>query len=378
MDTSCPEILLLHTVSQPEIRYGRLQKAAGRTAPVGLACLAAAFPGRTTMIDLQATLPGDRLADLPPADGIRAVVVQAASDWTEDTSAAFAQALAGRYPGARRVLGGAVRRRFARDWDVLLSGTGRTLLASLLDGGQPATGWRETLADDLREPLSVPEAPLPEAGSYSVSVEKQIAGRTVGIYQPWLGLLDRTTRLGVRAPGGFLDRLVPWLARSGFGSAAFAAPVFPADTFGRLQEICARNRFPFSLAVADPDEAAAIALLPTGFLDRLWLHPGGQFELLDAFARIAPRFGEAAVPIGLRLTGALAGDPDLDGLGPFCDQLSVEHPLDWDCFRLRRTLIEFYLRQGRLWRHLWRIRSARDLLGFMRGAYGIFDLLIRK
>ncbi len=412
MAGSAPEILLIHTVSSPQIRYGRLQKAAGRTPPLGLACLAAAFPGRVEVIDLQdrcngpVEMVGVALDSLltgflsSPSCRPRAVVVQAASDWTEETSATLAQALRERLkspawgagvvgdrngippvappsPPTWLVLGGEIRHRFTPHWDALVLGTGRRLVADLLAGARPI-GWNETLADDLRDPLPVPAVPLADAAGYAAAVEKQITGRTVAVYQPWLGLLDRTQILGVRPPIPFLADLVPWLQKSGFDAAAFAAPIWPAATYEELQEICFRHRFPFSLAVADPSEAAAIARLPTGFLDRLWLYPGDREDLLEAFSAIAPRFGGMEVRLGLRLRHDLARAAALESLWEFCEHLSIKLPEEWEAALLRRLLIDFYVRQGRLWRHLWRLRSARDLLTFMRGAYGLFDLVIRK
>ncbi|RCK80764.1 MAG: hypothetical protein OZSIB_2652 [Candidatus Ozemobacter sibiricus] len=383
------EILLIHTTASPQIRYGRLQKAAGRTAPLGLACLEAAFPGRLALVDLQhrgsgaleavaAALDG-LLANLWPSPWprVRAVVVQAASDWTEETSATLAQAIRERFPEARLVLGGEIRRRFLPHWDALVLGTGHRLVAGLLAGDHPS-GWSETLAADLREPLPVPASPLTDAAGYTASAEKQITGRTIAVYQPWLGLLDRTQILCTRPPIPFLARLVPWLQRSGFDAVAFAAPVWPAAAYEELQEICFQQRFPFSLAVSDPSEAAAIARLPTGFLDRLWLFPGNREDLLEAFSAIAPRFGEMEVRLGLRLRHDLARSPFLESLMECCEHLSIKLPGEWESALLRRVLVDFYLRQGRLWQHLWRLRSARDLLTFMRGAYGLFDLVIRR
>lgn len=376
-----PEILLIHTVSQPQIRYGRLLKAAGRTAPLGVACLASAFPERVTWLDLQTDLPEIRDAASVEAGKVKAVVVQAASDWDEERSAEFAGCLARLFPEATRILGGEIRPRYGPHWDLLLHGTGRVLLRELLAGnelGRRTSKVLKTLPEDLLERLPVPSNPLPDNLGYSASVEKCMEGPTISIYQPWTGLMDRTRRHGVAPRPRFLEDLLPWLRRSGFGAASFEAPVFSARHYCDLQEACAHQGMPFSLALADPEEAAGIAQLPQGFLWRIWLKPDPAPEGLSTFARIPEYYSGSEVSLGLRLARDAAGDPELGGLAPFCDELSIENPEEWEFLLLRRTLVEFYLRQKHLWKRILRLRSARELLTFLRGAYGIFDLLIRK
>jgi len=382
MEKIAHEILLIHTVSQPEIRYGRLQKASGRTAPLGLACLAASFPGRVAWVDMQTSQPDSIDADLVDIGRLKAVVVQAASDWTEETSATFSNALAQLFPHSLKILGGEVRHRFVRDWDIAFSGTGLTILREILAGkGGGKKGEAKlfsTLTEDLSEPLRVPLEPLPQNIGYSASVEKCMEGPTISVYQPWLGILDRTRKQKTPPPAGFLVALIPWLKRCGFACASFDSMFFSERHYCNLQEACALNRMPFSLSLDNPGAICKIAEFPQGFLSRIWLKPVPSADSMDAFAQTASRFSEIEASFGLRLVPEAAGDPELCGLGPICDELSIENPENWDSKLLRRTLVDFYLRQRNLWKRVFGLRSARDLLNLLRGAYGIFDLLIRR
>jgi len=355
-----------------------LARGAGHPAPLGLSCLAAAFPGRCLLLDLQDRLP--EKGDIPSSGAIpfAAVIVAAAAGWQPVDAAMMRTRLAQLLPESRLILGGPRAAQIGSDWDATLHGTGRVACEWLLKDPKGIDGTVDTLEADLRSPLGVPGAPLAEQAGYAASAEKSGSQPTISVHQPWLGLLDRLAEPAGTPSRGDLTDLVIWLRRSGFGGIAFETPRLSAQRAQQLVEIAGEQGMTISLRFDRATDATAARLTHSPPLQRVWLNPtlDGP-DGPDAFVPPAAQLRSNGISIGIRLPVDLLPDAALPLLIE-ADEISIDHPAAWQPGLLRHHLVEFYWRRGRLWKSLWRLRSAHDLVRWLRGMYGILDAALTR
>ncbi|HEY9069080.1 MAG TPA: hypothetical protein VIV61_02430, partial [Candidatus Ozemobacteraceae bacterium] len=250
-------ILLIHTTSRASLRCGVLARGAGHPAPLGLSCLAAAFPGRCLLLDLQDRLP--EKSDIPSSGAVpfAAVIVAAAAGWQSVDAAMMRTRLAQLLPESRRILGGPRAALLGTDWDATLHGTGRVACEWLLKDPRGLGGPVDTLEADLRTPLGVPPAPLTEQAGYTSAAEKSGPRPTISVHQPWLGLLDRSFEPAGAPSRGELADLFIWLRRSGFGGVSFETPRLSAQRAQHLVGIAGEQGMTVSLRFDRATDAAA-------------------------------------------------------------------------------------------------------------------------
>lgn len=373
-----PSILIIHTSSRTSLRCGCLARGAGRPAPLGSSCLAASFPGRAVLLDLQ-----DRVleaADIPAsgATPFAAVLVAAAFGWQPVDAELMRNRLRELLPGARLVLGGPRAQALGAGWDAVLHGTGRSACEWLLKDPRGMNGLIDTLEADARSPLAVPAAPLPEAFGYTAAAEKSMFLPTVSVYQPWLGLLDRSGEAAGSPTRGELSDLLQWLRRSGFRSLSIETPNITGSRANQFIEICAEQDMFLSLGFDRPEDLVAARLQASPSLLRVWLRPSpGTPAAPPSFVAAAEHLISEGISVGVRLpVDMLPGDAA--PLLAIADEVSVDRPAAWQHQALRTLLLNFYRQRGRLWQNLWSIRSGHDLIRMLRGMYGILDMALSR
>lgn len=373
-----PTLLLIHTASRAQVRCGCLARGAGRPAPLGLSCLAASFPGRAVLLDLQERLPEP--ADIPAsgAEPFAAVVVAAAFAWQRIDAELMRDRLREVLPQARLVLGGPRATELGTGWDAALRGTGRVACEWLLKDPRGLNGPIDTLEADLRTPLGVPSAPLAQDAGYAAAAEKAVRLPAISVHQPWLGLLDRSGEAAGSPTRGDLADLFQWLRASGFGSIAVETPNLPGGRANQMIDLGSEQGLLLSLPFDRPEDLAAARLRRSPNLVRVWLRPSSGIPgVTRPFVDAANELRSEGIPVGVRLPVDMLPE-DAASLLAVADEISVEHPAAWQQQLLKSLLMTFYRHHGRLWRNLLKIRSGHDLVRTLRGMYGILDLALSR
>jgi len=373
-----PTLLLIHTASRAQVRCGCLARGAGRPAPLGLSCLAASFPGRAVLLDLQEKLPES--ADIPAsgAQPFAAVIVAAAFAWQRIDAELMRNRLRELFPRARLVLGGPRAAEVGTGWDVTLRGTGRVACEWLLKDPCGMNGPIDTLEADLRTPLSVPSAPLGQDAGYAAAAEKASYLPAVSFHQPWLGLLDRCGESAGSPTRGDLADLFQWLKKSGFGNISLETPGLSGSRANQVIEIASEQGLLLSLPFDRPEDLVAARLRSFPALLRIWLRPpSGATNVIRPFVDAADDLRSKGISVGIRLPVDMLPE-DAAPLLAVADDISVEHPAAWQQSLLKSLLMAFYRHHGRLWRNLLKIRSGHDLVRTLRGMYGILDLALSR
>ncbi len=373
-----PTLLLIHTVSRAQVRCGCLARGAGRPAPLGLSCLAAAFPGRAVLLDLQERLP--EAADIPAsgAQPFAAVIVAAAFAWQHIDAELMRDRLREVLPQARLVLGGPRATELGTGWDASLHGTGRVACEWLLEAPRGLNGPIDTLEADLRMPLGVPSAPLSQDAGYAAAAEKAVSLPAVSFHQPWLGLLDRSGEAAGSPTRGDLADLFQWLKRSGFGNISLETPNLSGGRANQVIDIGNEQELLLSLPFDRPEDLVAARLRSSPALLRVWLRPpSGNPGVTRPFVEAANDLRSKGISVGVRLPVDMLPE-DAAPLLAVADEVSIEHPAAWRQHLLKSLLTTFYRHHGRLWRNLLKIRSGHDLVRTLRGMYGILDLALSR
>jgi len=373
-----PTLLLIHTASRAQVRCGCLARGAGRPAPLGLSCLAASFPGRAVLLDLQERLPEH--TDIPEsgAEPFAAVVVAAAFAWQRIDAELMRDRLREVLPQARLVLGGPRATELGTGWDASIRGTGRVACEWLLKDPRGLNGPNDTLEADLRTPLAVPAAPLAQDAGYAAAAEKAVFLPTVSVHQPWLGLLDRSGESAGSPTRGDLTDLFRWLRNSGFGGISLETPNLPGSRANQMIDIGSEQGLLLSLPFDRPEDLVAARLRGSPNLARVWLRPpSGNHGVIRPFVDAGNDLRSHGISVGVRLPVDMLPE-DAVPLLAIADDLSVEHPAAWQQHLLKSLLTTFYRHHGRLWRNLLKIRSAHDLVRTLRGMYGILDLVLSR
>jgi len=373
-------ILLLHCTSRrdPEAPFAR---SAGRTAPLGLACLQAMDPARIALLDLQDQDPLlDRFADLP-RDRITACLVQAPHAWEDPEAARIGSLLRACFPHARLILAGRSDLSVRDVWHHTLHGTGRLILWRVLGGNLPDGRHLDTLAEDLREPLPVPGTPLPDAGWYRSGDEKLELPASLSVYRPWLGPLDRWRReLDLPAPTGFFPAFCRWMQESGFRGLSFEGPGLTPARLSEISRCLARTGLHGAVTLPVIDRLADfIPNLEPPFV-RLWLAPGRreQPNPPEDLPQVLEPLQQQGIRLGLRLDPRNAPFWVPSATSLLADRISLEDPASWPPILLRRTLLAFFGRQRKFWYQLFDLRSLHDLICFLRFSFGLLDFLLGK
>ncbi|MBF0500554.1 MAG: hypothetical protein HQM09_10515 [Candidatus Riflebacteria bacterium] len=379
MTQASKRLLLIHTTSERRIRYGSLFRSAGQTAPIGLAMLQAFAPDQIDLVDLQEQIPDVESLGSSTASDISACIVQAPQSWDEDKARIYGERLRILFPKALLVLGGRTDFFSLPSWDHTILGTGRVMIETLLSGTIPASRHMNTFSEDITRPLSVPEISLFDEIGYRSSVEKFDEPHAISVYRPWLGLLDRSrVNHPWLPPANTLENVLMWLKQSGFYAISFEGTGIRAEHLPQLAESLHRKGL---VGAAAFDEATEVALVPLPLgnsLRRLWLRPSPWELPPDGIAANLARLKDDRITIGLRLHPRHAQSWLQSRAAEHFDRISFEDPGSWPKILLRRSLLSFYGRHNRFFSLLWGIRSAHDLICFLRGSYGLFEVLFER
>jgi hypothetical protein len=365
MEPTAPEILLLNISAGA---LNRESSALGRFrpvyAPLGLHCLAASAPERIAVID------GKSRAQLCDAlqfyrnMPVKTIVLHYSDG--EDGMPQFLALLREMFPAVS--IGSHLSEGDA-GFDFYVHGTGKTAVLRILRG-ERLHGKIDTLAEDLRSPLHVPQNHLLETG-YDIFPEKWIAGRTIEVFQPWLGLLDQSRKIMAYPGIAWIAEMVGWLQKSSYVAFHFNPSGLEADDLHELRSVMLNLRAPFAVSFW---AGAGRMFKPVGNpLRQIWLYypnPETADESVVQLQAVASCGCQPCLQVDSRCRQVMD-----HRMFSAAEKMVITDQEDWDIGALKHLTGRFWSCRRRFFRRLFGIKNASELINFMKTAYMILEIL---
>ncbi len=360
------EILLISIAAEPAAgEYYSLRRFGGRFAPLGLLCLAAAAPDRIAVLNGG---DGTQLSEcLQDFDSVRVIIIQTDSSTDKSADNALPE-LRRRFPAASIGISGLTHKH--RDhFDFTLTGTGKTAVLRILRGETPA-GLFDSMPDGNFDILDIPSEPLAE-GDYEAHPEKWLAGRTIEIFQPWLGLLDRSERYFSWPGIDWTAKFMGWLKLSGYNAVHFRPSGLTSSNLHELRSVMLNLAMPFAASFNISDKLHFTRVGAP--LRQIWLyHPDP--ETAHACLGLLSQIKAAECLPGLQFNHSSIGIKHETELLTAAERICLGDLHCWTLSDLKRVMARFWRR--RFFSRLARLRNAAELIMFMKTSYNILDILL--
>ncbi len=367
MQTPDNEIILLNLPADcnaPRPCYNRFP---GRPAPLGLFCLATAAPQKISVIEAQnSTAMVDALTGLT---GVRALIFQTSEKAEPEKLQQFSARIRATLPGV--MLGiNTENPELPAGFDFAVKGTGKAIVLRILRGDRPS-GFIDCSCEDAASPLAVPEEPFVDCG-YEILPEKWLYASTLEIAQPWLGLQDRSATRRTWPGLDWVAGLIAWLKQSGFAAFHFCPSGLTADDLHELRSLMLNQKARFAVSFNAGD---VINIRQIGWpLLQVWLYQTGEASL-TAMQHHLQHIHEAGFQVGLQIDHAWAAIDGSASLLGQIDRLAFSDESCWPFSELRKVTARYWSGKNRFIRRLFSVRSASELVMFMKTTYTILETI---
>lgn len=370
MTTQQPEILLLnfsHAASGGQ--RNSFDRFNSRVAPLGLHCLAAIDNTRIMVVD---ALSLSHLVEcLNGIDNglIRAVIVSLPASCQNEIVAPLLSGLRSMFPAA--VFGCAPDHEdIVANFDFVIRGTGKTAILRLLRGDR-LRGYFDTVADDLLSPLPVPEE-TPAPVGYELETEKWLGGKTIEIFQPWLGLLDQRNEIFTYPGLLWLAAMVGWLQKSAYAAFHFSLSGLCCDNLHELRSVMLnlKARFAVSFTVEEFKHITAIGYP----LQQIWLHDVCDKNAAAAL-EIMKQISQAGCQPCLLIDRRWLTIAEPQALLAGAERIVISDLSSWPAAGLKRLIGRFWSFRSRFFMRLFGLKKASELIVFMKTAYFVLEVL---
>ncbi|MBR4328916.1 MAG: hypothetical protein IKO19_07775 [Candidatus Riflebacteria bacterium] len=339
-----------------------------RSAPLGLYCLKAIAQERIALIDVPVPQINDMLT-VYKSSPVKTVICRLAEEPDNEEVKSLADSIHEIFPNAR--LGcNFVKSDITKVFNFVIYGTGKSSILRILRGDE-LNGYCDQFENDKNAPLDIPDEPLIDVG-YNVLPEKWLSVHNLEIWQPWQGLLEFSTSLFTYPGTDWMTNLLVWLTKSGFDAFHFTPSDWTVDEMNHLRAFFQKHNLQLSLSfLSDKEVHYSDILLP---VKRLWLYDPQAVkaeEVINKLKEIRNAGFEACLQIN---HGWFGGGVTL----PVCkyiDHLIIRDDYLWSNAEHKRLMQRFWGTKNRFFRRLFGLRTASELITFMRTSYALLDLL---
>lgn len=365
MQNSQSEILLIGNLAELA-GHQSPRRFRNSFAPLGLLCLAATAPERIYVF------VGSDLARLreilPTLNKVRAAIIQVDCESERETLRKLVACLRQYLPEMR--IG--ISNQTLPDCDFCdfrVNGTGKTTILRILRGEVPA----ETLSDSLDLQLDMPEIPVDPLIEENIEInpEKWLTGRTIEIFQPWQGLLERSEQQFSWPKIDWLGKFMAWLQRSGYDAVHFRPSGLRPAGLHELRSVMLNLNMNFA---AGFNASSNLDFSRVGKpLHQIWLyHPETVISALcrEKLSQINRADCQACLALDQHAE-ALSEEPAILSA---TERICIEDQSAWQLSCLKRLLARFWRR--RFFSRLFAIRDAAELIMFMKTSYNLLDILL--
>lgn len=370
MASQQPEILLLNIpFAALNSQRDSLSRFASRSAPLGLFCLAAIDPERIKVIDSPGLPQISEVLSCYDARTIKAVILHLQPGIPCGQINALLERFRSLFPLA--TIGcGQTGETVCAGFDFAIRGTGKTAILRILRG-EKMCGFFDTLADDLDSPLSVPEELLIDSG-YELPPEKWCGGKTIEVFQPWLGLLELSHEVFVYPGVAWIAAMVDWLKKSGYVFFHLCPSGLRPENLHELRSVMlnCKARFAVSFMVDHVEHMATIGYP----LQQIWLH-GISLKNYVKAADLMRQIRQSDCQPCLQVDRHLLNIPEWLTMISLAERMVIGDFLDWPKAGLQRLTWKFWSYHQRFFSRLIGLKSASELIVFMKTAYVVLEIL---
>lgn len=364
------EILLLNIpFAMLNSQRDSLSRFVSRAVPLGLFCLAAIAPERIKVIDFPGLSQISEVLSSYDAQSVKAVILHLQPEASADQINTLLERFRSFFPLAAIGCGQPGEKACAA-FDFAIKGTGKTAILRILRGDQ-LRGMLDTLADDLDSPLNVPDEQLFDSGQELAS-EKWFAGKTIEIFQPWLGLLEHSHEAFVYPGAAWLAAMVDWLKKSGYVFFHFCPSGLRQDNLHELRSVMlnCKARFAVSFMVDHIEHISTIGYP----LQQIWLH-GISLKNFSKAVELMRQIRQSDCQSCLLVDRQWLKLPEWLPLLALADRMVVGDFLDWPKDSLKHLTWKFWSYRQRFFARLIGLKSASELIVFMKTAYVVLEIL---
>lgn len=369
MESQQPEILLLHlSFTAANVQSNGLNRLQKIVAPLGLHCLATMAPERISVIELYSAAQAKEMVEISRSETIKAVILSNVQESCIGELAELITVLRCSFP--RALIGCSHDSPATYVCDFIIRGTGKTCILRLLRGDR-LTGSFDMLADDLLSPLSFPDTSLLLSG-YELETEKWLTGKTLEIMQPWLGLLDQSSEIFTYPGIAWVAEMIAVLQKSGFVAFHFCLCGLSADNLHELRSVMLNLKAPFAVSFKIDDIKQITSI---GYpLLQIWLCDLSASNAAQAVLLMKDIHQADCAPC-LKLDRQWLTIEDQQAILALADRIIIKDLHYWPVSALRSLVGRFWGYRKRFFKRLFGLKSAAELIVFMKTAYFILEVL---
>lgn len=368
METGMIEILLIELAGASIKNKLAWRHSIFRSAPIGLYCLKSCAPDRIAVIDTPVAQINDMIG-MYAKEPVKAIILRLAEQPDEEAVRSVLEACRKAFPTAKFGCNN-IQSDITRSFDFTIDGTGKTSILCILRG-DIIPGFHNDFNNDRISWPEMPSAPLVDVG-YSILSEKWLSTKGIEVWQPWLGLAEFSTTVFEYPGYDWMVSFLNWLNESGIDSVHFGPSKASVEEINRLRASLLKNKISVSLSFLSTQEIRyAEILIP---LKRIWLY----FPKAEESEEIVTKL-KTIRDMGLE-TGLLINHSWFKGgiTLPVCryiDHLIVDDDYEWSNMEIKKITQRFWGTRTRFLRRLFSLKTASELINFMKSAYAMFDTL---
>jgi hypothetical protein len=370
METPETEIILLSIPADCSSEQPGYNRFPGRPAALGLYCLAGISPDRISVIEAAGSHIAYEALSTVSSKGCRAIVCQAYEDSDSARMAGFCQRLRELMPGVALGVNSETP-SVPAGFDFAVNGTGKSAVLRILRGDR-LTGFIDCSKEDASSPLVVPEDPLIDIG-YDICPEKWLYGQTLEIFQPWLGLSDRSATLRTWPGVDWVAGLVTWLKRSGFASFHFRPSGLSCDDLHELRSMMLNLKARFAVSFMAEDQVKIVQIGRP--LQQVWLYVSSPVSSETLGERLQ-QIHAADFQAGLQISHGSCSVAGVAAIFAFVDRLAFSDYQRWPFPEMKRLTALYWGGKNRFLSRLVSIRSAYELVMFMKTSYMLLETVL--
>lgn len=367
------EILLVNSMARPQAESEFSVSYRESFAPLGLHCLAEIDRERIAVVDLQFAFPNEETFLHLRSEKIHTVILRVGTNHDADSVRSMVRSLKKTFARAQVGVSGELASTRVACGDFYIHGTGYSCILTALRG-EKLRGVCDCMEADSKLALPVPEVAFSESFCFDAPPEKTLHRKTYEIFQPWLGLFEFSDKKAAYPGVKWLSRLGKWMQLSGINELHFRPSGIRPKFLHEIRSIMLNLKIEFAVSFKNFSESELEGNCAGYPLKQVWLY---QPDVENAAyfmsgLEIILRSGCCA---GLALNTDSIGVEKLPEMLVKADRLAILDLETWRLAPLKKVFMKFWGAHHRFFRRLFSIRTAHELIGFMKTSTVILETL---
>jgi hypothetical protein len=377
MEPPRSEIILLNVFDNSKNRNVPFWRSSQLVAPLGLFCLEELSPDRVLAKSVGLEFSPEDFVDIE-ASQVRFVILQESDFFDQALVEKYFKALRLIFPYASIGIAGQRAESFANHFNFSIFGIGTTVILNMLRG-IPIKGFSNTLEKDLRSQLPIPEKDCFYSHEFRSAVERTISGKTLDIYKPWMGFLDRSSIEFEIFNEEWVKNLLIWLNKMGYRSFQFNDLGNDPEHIHLLRTLCWSLKVDFGIFIPNWEFIERIKTWPGHPLKQVWFSADlkGFYSksMFDQVNETMEAVKSSGVSTGIFLKPDFLLDNTSAKVLRLVKSISFIDSSKWNGICMRNVAIHFWKSNWRFCKRLFSVKTAMELVDFMRLSYSILECI---